>query len=410
MIRYLCYIILILCGLKYIKPNLNNNITVISLVIVLGLYIIDLIIQKNNIENFSNVVEISNNNYYIAIRSATSRRSVGDRIGTKLLYNSISKSIGFIYFYNSTISTIRDIYSTADTIDKYIQIYVPVNYYFLAEYGSTATTNDRYCYQSIKSVLDTSITKIENTVGFRIPTNILYNGTYNKITRLYIFKDILVINYFNTNDSTASGSMLSTTSATMKTTTDITLVQGVASINGGYSDSTYGYIRFHYKNILIETANKNIQSTITDRRGDCLKFTLNTTNIFNFTYLNKTLANYIKDLLTKKNEDTIIYMFIPVGYYLVAKYKDTKNGILCYSSSNSVLAKTTTIGSASTIPYHGEYTEPIILRYQIEDSTLDSIYICKARYCLTFGSNNNFYNSTTLSSTSTTTPSALLSM
>jgi len=408
MIKYLFYIILILCGLKYIKPNLNNNITVISLVIVLGLYIIDLIIQKNNIENFSNFVGISGSNYYIAIRNATSNRSVGDRIGSTL-YNSSSKSIGFIYFYNSTISTISDIYLTAGNIDKYIQIYVPENYYFLAEYGSTAITDDRYCYQSIKSVLDTPTTKKENTVGFRVPTNILYNGTYNKITRLYIFQNILVINNFNTNSNITSGSMLSATeSAAMRATTTTTLLAGTSSIKGGFSDLTSGYIRFHYKSISIETANKNIQSTITDRIGACLKFTLNTTNLFNFTYLNKTLANYIKDLLTTKNEDTIIYMFIPVGYYLVAKYKDPKDGILCYSSSNSVSAKTTILGSASTTPYHGEYTEPIILRYQIEDSKLDSIYICKTRYCLAFGFKNDFYNSTTLSIT--TTPSALLSM
>jgi hypothetical protein len=329
MIKYLFYIILILCVLKYYQLNLNNNYSIISLIIVLGLYIIDLIIQKNNIENFSNGVGISNNNYYIAIRSATSRRLVGDRIGTKLLYNSIFNSIGFIYFNNSTISTIStisDIYLTADTIDKYIQIYVPDNYYFLAEYGSTAITDDRYCYQSIKSVLDTSTTKKENTVGFRIPTNILYNGTYNKITRLYIFQNILVINNFNTNANTTSGSMLSTTSATMKTTTDATLVQGAASFKGGYSDSTYGYIRFHYKNIPIETANKNIESRVNDRIGACLRFSLSTTNLFNFTYSNKKLATYIKDLLTSKDENTIIYMFIPVGYYLVAKYKDTKAG------------------------------------------------------------------------------------
>ena len=388
MIKYLFYIILILCVLKYYQLKLNNNIVVISLIIILGLYIIDLIL-KNNIEKFTEV-GIFDNTYYVSIRTVNNDNKIGERLDNKL-FKTTTTNFKFLYY------SFVQFYKDKIAYTPYIKIYIPIDFYFLAIYSdfhSESISYGNYYYCSPKSILNTS-DKLENTDGFIIPSKILNI----KVSTLFVFKNYLTIannnaQYFVIFLHAINSNSLGTLNSEIDIITNMLDLPNNA---GGTENQTKGYIRFS-KSIddgtsytqfgkLIEFTNISENDTkLLNLKYKVINYVINYVK-FGDSY-NKVrtpviniygIVDYIKDNLTSSEQDsanTIIKIMIPNTYCLYAYYGVNRD--LCYCSIKG---------------------KPVTIAYKIGNNILNKILICKTINSMIFNNTANITNSTNSSST-----------
>jgi len=338
MIKYLFFIILILCVLKYYQSNMNN-IGIISLIIVLGLYIIDLI-MKNNIETFASV------NY---------RVNLYDNNDALIKFYTITHNELYYPFSSNIISD-----NLRNRISNYpkIKITPPSGYNILAVYNFGTYNNYFYCGPYTSGLLIPP--KIDDQCelnGFIIYKNYLIDYSSHILNQLYQKIE-------NVSETPQINNTVVNCTFTFPT--------GETNTSGGDTKEkydagnniwiTYGYIRIRQNSTRIG----NIISFDTGlyRINNTYRKTSDYYRLSNLVdEWGRNIATYIKNMLVNPTDTDIIYIDIP-GYYVYAYYGSSNN--ICFKTSNN---------TNSTVAMH----------YKINDQILNNIIISHINYCMTFG-------------------------
>ena len=358
MIKYLFFIILILCILKYYQSNMNN-IGIISLIIVLGLYIIDLII-KDNIEKFTEtsspiqtqVISQTRTNYNIIYTPTTS------------VYN--------IIYSDETIINIINNYTNV------INLSISPNTYTLTDYNTLAIYNSKnqYSYYFICSPISQN-----QNIKFTVHNINNYNDDCNLIS-LYIYKKYLIDNYIKgilesvmkriTNPQNTP--TIINTVVNIKYTLVNAPVQNVASELQNETNNIIGYIRIKQGDVIRGVDNKNMISFNTG-----LYYINNTQRYSNDYYklLNlvnendENIANHILSILVDPGPSDIITLEIPSSYYVYAYYGTGNN--ICFKS----------------LRYADRNQDKVRIHYMVNNEILSNILLSRNNYSMIYSNTAN---------------------
>ena len=358
MIKYLFFIILILCILKYYQSNMNN-IGIISLIIVLGLYIIDLI-MKDNIEKFTEtsspiqtqVISQTRTNYNIIYTPTTS------------VYN--------IIFSDETIINIINNYTNV------INLSISPNTYTLTDYNTLAIYNSKnqYSYYFICSPISQN-----QNIKFTVHNINNYNDDCNLIS-LYIYKKYLIDNYIKgilesvmkriTNPQNTP--TIINTVVNIKYTLVNAPVQNVASELQNETNNIIGYIRIKQGDVIRGVDNKNMISFNTG-----LYYINNTQRYSNDYYklLNlvnendENIANHILSILVDPGPSDIITLEIPSSYYVYAYYGTGNN--ICFKS----------------LRYADRNQDKVRIHYMVNNEILSNILLSRNNYSMIYSNTAN---------------------
>ena len=358
MIKYLFFIILILCILKYYQSNMNN-IGIISLIIVLGLYIIDLI-MKDNIEKFketsspiqTQVISQTRTNYNIIYTPTTS------------VYNIIFSDETRINIINNYTNTIN--------------LSISPNTYTLTDYNTLAIYNSKnqYSYYFICSPISQN-----QNIKFTVHNINNYNDDCNLIS-LYIYKKYLIDNYIKgilesvmkriTNPQNTP--TIINTVVNIKYTLVNAPVQNVASELQNETNNIIGYIRIKQGDVIRGVDNKNMISFNTG-----LYYINNTQRYSNDYYklLNlvnendENIANHILSILVDPGPSDIITLEIPSSYYVYAYYGTGNN--ICFKS----------------LRYEDRNQDKVRIHYMVNNEILSNILLSRNNYSMIYSNTAN---------------------
>ena len=348
--------------LKYYQNELNNintmsktnNIILISFIIILGLYIINFLLKKNNIETFT-----ESNYYTVSIRSNNNNIGIAT---LSISYNDETLPISTIVFSNSILGKINDI--------NRIRIQLPSDYYILAIYNSPAY-DSYYFYCCPLSVSETSEiyeTSVPNEInklrGFIIYKNFLINygskmfddskqKLLNQSERPTIINTVANITYtlLNNNSSTLSGE--------------------TEYILEGDKNVEYGYIRIKQNKteigeiISFKTGKYKLNSS-----PNRVRYTDDYNRLLNLVdSTGKNIANYIISSLDKPSKHDEITIRIP-DYHVYAYYGTSKK--ICFKTS--------------------EISSYVHIYYKIDGEELTNIIISKRNYSMVYSNTAKITN------------------